>query len=410
MTPGLFHESAALFLAAMAISRRLVLRMAFDEIYPNLFVLWLAATTLYRKTTGMNIARKLARDVLPFLLTAQDTTTEAFLADMAGQPPANYNSLPLLEQQSWEKERNYSAQRGWTLDELSGLMAGAGKDYNAGLMESLLRFYDNDPHYTRSTMGKGRIVVKNAYLSMLGASTPSAMAQHLSAPALWSNGWWARFAILTPAERPEWKESEEVQRPESLERDLRRLFERLPHSHKWPDPPDALEVTLAPDVQAIWSRYNKALSHDLLTEDLPEQLHGTYGRLPTQALKVAMILSALDWDNQPAPRIEISHISRAIEITESWRESAHRAIVTASEAETGRTFQRITRLVAKYEGEKGATLRDIYKAMKDKKPSEVEFAIQDMLRVGLLEEVVEERKTAGRPAALRVRLPRDKEL
>ena len=54
LTPLLFHESAALWLASVAIPRRLMLPMAFANIYPNLFILWLAPTTLYRKRYSVN--------------------------------------------------------------------------------------------------------------------------------------------------------------------------------------------------------------------------------------------------------------------------------------------------------------------------------------------------------------------
>ena len=406
MTPDSFHTSAALVLAAVAIARRLVLPMPFGDIYPNLFVLWLATTTLYRKSTALMVARNLARDAFTFLLAAQDTTPEAFLSDMAGMQPTNYASLPLLEQDAWAQERNYSAQKGLFLDELSGLMAGAGKDYNAGLLESFLRFYDCDPLFTRSTSGKGRIVVKNAYLSMLGASTPGAMVQHLAANTLWSNGWWARFAILTPEKRPEWRDAEEKDRPPELVSTLKRLLERLPNGHKWPEPPPALAVTIAPEAFSAWSKYNKALSYDLLQENLSDQLHGAYGRLPVQALKIAMILAALDWPQEySSPRIELAHIARSIEITESWRASVHRALATIAENEMSRTYERIIYQVQRLEPN-GASVRDVYKAMKDKRPSEIEAAMLEMVMAGLLEEIPEGGEKRGRPTK-KYRLPRD---
>ena len=46
MTPKLFHESAGLTLGSAAIARRLVVELPFGPIYPNLFVVWIAQTTL----------------------------------------------------------------------------------------------------------------------------------------------------------------------------------------------------------------------------------------------------------------------------------------------------------------------------------------------------------------------------
>lgn len=136
MTPDLFHQSAALVLASTAIARRLVLRMFYGDVFPNLFVLWLAVTTLWRKTTALDVARKIARAVFPHLLFAQETTSEALLSDMAGNEPANFGNMSMGDLELWQAERNFAAQRGLIADEMSGTLAGAGKDNNAGLADT----------------------------------------------------------------------------------------------------------------------------------------------------------------------------------------------------------------------------------------------------------------------------------
>jgi hypothetical protein len=395
MTPRTFHESAGLWLAAVAIARRLVLPMAFDEIYPNLFISWIAHTTLYRKSTALNVTRSVARDAFPHLLAPQDTTPEAFLSDLAGLQPANLAQLSLFEQENWTAERNFAAQRGWVLDEMSGLMAGAGKDYNAGLLEACLRFYDCDPVYTRSTRNQGRVVVRNSCLSLLGASTPAALSFHMTAERLWGMGWWARFALLTPEpERPAWRDAIETPRPKAIVDGLLSLYDRLPAA-QWPEQTKAQTVHLGAGVFDHWNRYNKALSCDLLTEELPGQLWGSYGRLPTMALKVAMILAALDWQPETPCKIELPHLARALEITEAWRASAHRAIETANANEVDVIFKRIMRQLAKHPS--GATVRDIYRFIKDKSPAVIEAALGEMVLAGLIEESEPEQGKRGRP-------------
>lgn len=396
MTPLSFHESAALALAATAIAGRLVLHMPFDDIRPNLFIAWVAPTTLYRKTTGMNIARKVAWNIFSHLLAPQDTTPEAFLSDLAGQQPANYATMTTDEQQAWAKERNFAAQRGWILDELSGLMNNAGKDYNAGLLESMLRFYDCDPSYTRSLRGQGRISVKNSCLTLLGASTPQAMAYHLNSETLWGNGWWPRFAILTPDPgRPEWKEAEDRAMPPEYEQGIRNLYERLPHP-KWPDELPTETVVLAPGVYDAWTKYNRAVSYELLTPDLPAQLWGSYGRLPAIILKVAMILAALDWPEGQPCRIELVHLARAQGITETWRASVHRAIAGATETPSNKLLRRVIQFLSRA-GEDGITMRDLCRAMRDKLPGEIELALTDLITAGMAEKLNPEPGRRGRP-------------
>lgn len=393
MTPDRFHESAALWLGAVTIARRLRLCMPFGEVYPNLFVLWLAPTTLYRKSTALEVARRVARKVVPHLLAAQEMTPEAFLSDLAGREPPMLDALSEQDRAAWTARRAYAAQRGMILDEMSGLMAGAGKDYNAGLVESLLRFYDCDPRYERSTRAQGQVIVRNSSLCLLGASTPAAMFPHIRSERLWAMGWWPRFAILTPEEqRPEWQEPRDVEEPAELCEWLQELDKRLPAA-TWPNAAEAHDAALGEGVYEAWQAYNRAVSYDLLTPELDLRLHGTYGRLPSQALKVALTLAALDGWEGCAPTVEMRHLARAIEVCEGWRASAHRALHAADENGFGRLRERVLRKVSLH-GPEGVTMRNIYRAMQDKKPAEVVDVALQLVEVGELEEV--ETRAQGR--------------
>ena len=384
MTPRTFHVSAGLWLGAVAIARRLVLPMSFGDVFPNIFVAWIAPTTLFRKTTGLNVANDLAYKVFPHLLAAQDTTPEAFLSDLAGREPPNLDSLPEQDREDWKRGRNFAGQRGWILDEMSGLLAQAGRDYNAGLLEALLRFYDCAKRYRRSTRGQGLVIVRHTYLSLLGASTPTAMREHLLSEQLWGSGWWPRFAVLTPkGNRPSWKLPKEPGSTGNLEAGLRRVYEGLPEA-TWPDPPEPQAMMLGTGVFDAWKPYRKAVSYDLLTDDLDHRLWGSYGRLPMQALKVAMILAAFDWKPGTTPVIELPHLARAMEITESWRESAHRTLAQMAASRFDRLQERVIRQVGRQEP-KGASLRDVYRGMRDQEPNEIESCIEQLVKVGMLE-------------------------
>lgn len=396
MTPVVFHQSAGLWLVSTVIARRLMVPMPFGQIYPNLFIVWVAPTTLYRKTTALNVARGIAQGTFPYLLAPQDTTPEAFLADLAGVEPPNFDELPELDQKEWRMSRNHAAQRGLVLDEMSGLLSASGKDYNAGLIEAIIRLYDCDPRFSRSTRRDGRIVLRNGYLSLLGASTTAAMGPHLRSQPLWYKGWWPRFAILTPSDdRPEWRVPWEQSEPAGMVATLAKLHKRLPQA-TWPDPPKALVTTLGDGVYDAWMLYNKALSHDLLTPDLDDRLAGTYGRLPTLVLKVATILAALDWTEGKAPQIELRHLARAITICEECRASAHRVLTMITETTHDRLSARILGQLGKF-GKKGATLRDVYRGMHNVDRHQIEGLLGQMVKAGEVESVEPERAGPGRP-------------
>jgi len=290
MTPKLFHESAALWLLSVAVARRVVLKMDFADVYPNLYILWVAPSTLYKKSTSLEIATGIALDVFPFLLAPNDTTPEAMISDMAGREPSLIDTMTEEEKILWEKERPFCAQRGWVQDEFSGLMATMNRDYNAGLLEAYLRFYDCKKSYTRSTKSQGRITIKNSYLSLLCASTPSALSFYFGNEKLWTNGFWPRFAILTPENETQiWIEPRNHNYPCELINQLSQIFDKLP-SPKWPNSSEPLSVQLGRGVFDLWNRYNKAVSFDLLSPELDSRLYASYGRFPSHAKKISILL------------------------------------------------------------------------------------------------------------------------
>ena len=405
MTPLVFHDSAILWLVAVAIARRLVVDVGFGSIYPNLYIIWLARTTLFTKSTALKVAWSVAWSLFPHLLASQDQTPEAFLSDLCGREPSNLETLSEAQRSRWLAKRNFAAQQGQILDEVSGLLAGAGRDYNAGLLEIYLRLHDCLP-ISRSTRSQGWLAAEYTYLSLLSASTPAAMAQHLLSERLWQMGWWRRHAILTPeAEHPEWQEPKPVPEPRELLEGLQHIYQRLPQP-KWPEPPEARAVGFEDGARNLWRRYNKALRNDLLRADngLDSRLEGTYGALPVQALKVAMILSAMDWpDEWAAPTIEISHMTRAIEIAEEWRVSVHRALTIAGQSQGDNIRKRIIRQLGRA-GSEGATRRDLSRNLKDTRPEAILSALEALVQVG----EVETRDHEGMgPRTQRYRLVRD---
>jgi hypothetical protein len=107
--------------------------------------------------------------------------------------------------------------------------------------------------------------------------------------------------------------------------------------------------------------------------DLDDRLRAVYGRLHVQALKVSILLAALDWADTGAherPVVEKAHWFRAQQIAETWRASAHRLLHDLSENEESRLEARILRLLRAHPA--GLTLRIIYKTLKTNRRAAVE--------------------------------------
>ena len=187
-------------MGSVAIARRVRLRLRHDDLFPNLLVLWICDTTIYAKTTGLNIAKRFARSVFPHLLAVSEFSPEALLDDFAGRQPLGLQDLPEEDRSLWTERRNFAAQRGIVLDEAASLFSSFKRDYNAGLPYYLLRLSDCDPEVEKLTRGAGKVVAHDTYLSFLGSTTAAALMR-TDLDFLWGSGLWPRFALLTPSER-----------------------------------------------------------------------------------------------------------------------------------------------------------------------------------------------------------------
>ena len=90
MTPRIFLESGPLWAVGLAVARRCVLHLGFGDIYPNLYYLWVAPTTYYHKSTGLNAITDMVRDTMPHLMLPATTSPEMLVAKLAGEKPSNY--------------------------------------------------------------------------------------------------------------------------------------------------------------------------------------------------------------------------------------------------------------------------------------------------------------------------------
>jgi hypothetical protein len=408
-TPLAFHLGAGLYLAAIAVGRRLYIQTPWrQQVFPNLYLMVVAVSTYYRKSAGLSLASEVARLAIPHMLMPQPGSPENFMSMLGGVLPPNFAEIPQQDRARLEKGNRYAAQRGLLRDELSGLFKSMGRDYMAGLKELIMTLYDCPAYLDSNTNNKGLVVIRDAALSIMGAATPAELATALSA-ADWYNGNLARFALLTPepdyAERPAPAESKT---PTDLANRLKRLHERLPE----PPLPDALgekgnseSWSLTADIWSACRTYEQALrAMTAPNSSLDDRLRAIYGRLHVQAIKVAILLAALDWadDAQPTPRPKVTaaHWYRAQHITEAWRASAHRLLADLGENEEGRLENRVLGLLRACGG--SATLRDIYRALRSPRKPVLE-ALKALEQDGQVERFLAQGGERGRqPEAYRL--------
>ena len=401
MSDPAFHLSAGLFLLSTAVARRVCLQVGIQRIYPSLYQLIVAESTLYHKTSALKIAQALLKEAgLDILLLASRQTPESLVAELGTMRPSTFESWSENEKKRWIAERSFSAQRGWLLDEASHLLDSFNRDYTAGLLPLVLALFDCPEREVSQTVGRGRQVVQYAYLSFLGATTPSAVAEHIQRNAHWSNGLWARFAMVTPQKDiPDWHFfPTDVKIPPGLSSQLNRLaFKALPVPNVKEtagdvqvEPPPALQVILDADVYPAWEAYAKGIGYDMLLEgSVDRRLYPSYGRLYIAAMKVAILLASIDWADQPergkSPRVRLSHWYQGQAIAETWRESVHRMLNEFAAGEEHNQEENLLRILRRSSLE-GMTAREIGQ-MAHIKREIVENQLLVMEQDGLVERV-----------------------
>ncbi len=395
-TPMLFHQAAGLWLLATAVGRRLYGEAPWGvKIYPNLYLMLVAGTTFYRKSTAYKLAEQVARAAIPHMLMPTPGSPERFQEALAGRMPSNFDKLPKMQQERLTKSQPFAAQRGLLKDEVAGLFGAINKrDYMVGMKDLLMELYDCPDYFDKDTQ-TGLNIVENAALSILGVTTPASLSCAVSTGD-WDNGLLIRFALLTPepdyAERPAAKTYRAV--PQALVDDLRSLHERLPAPQATEfgmAAPGALRLNVECWAQCQqygdWLRRKCDPGQDT---ELDDRLKGVYGRMHVQTFKLASLFAALDWlkTSDEAPTVTVDHWHAAQELAEGWRGSAHRLLDQldrSGEATVERRHQERMLNAIRQGGEIGIALRDLYRNLNFSAKQARQLA-QDLVKAGLIEE------------------------
>jgi len=337
LTPDLFHEAIGIWLLSTVSTRRMRIRIGGEDIYPNLYILVVGKTTIYRKSTAMKLAWRILKDTnLTSLLLPSEATPEALFDELAGIRPVNFDSLSPEARLRWQYGRAVAAQRSFMKDEASSVFASMKKEYMAGLSEMLLQGYDGDSgNIDKRLKSKGIITIKDLCLSFLGATTPVMYSKHIGSEEN-ENGFAARFAIITPnGNSPYRSPADEIKEPNEIQTQLKKMYmEILPwHGEKTPASIDPIEEIISPPVKDVTGEslalaqlhnYRRALGWDIpLSDSIGDSKSASYARLGTMAFKIAMLFAAIDSDSKQI-RIQESHAYAAQELCERWRESLHR--------------------------------------------------------------------------------------
>lgn len=397
LTPTHFMQSATIWTLGLAIARRVRINLH-ESIYPHLYLLLVAESSRFAKSTGLNVFFRLVMETFDYMLIPGSATTEAMIELLSGQRPKNYDSLPDHIQQQIKEGRKFAGQRGILMDEYSSILSAHKKDYMAGFVELLLRLYDartREQHYTRSG---GLVTIEKPAISIMGATTPSAMARAISHES-WSNGEMARYLIYHQEELAEYNdEFGALTVPDDIKVPLLKLHKQLPYPEdsEFIDPPAPMDALISPEAMQAYRAYTKALRWDL-QDNAGEQLQSNYARMPIQTMKIALALASMDWVEHHSEfasvKIELGHWALAQQMTERSRNNLHQLAMKLNESSDNRHQNKIIELLSQYKG--GLTVRDMCRRTSSLS-RDIRSALEILMDAGQVEEQGHVPKT-GRP-------------
>lgn len=315
--PKQYHRATGVTILSTVMTPYLSFPTSFGTFVPNIWMMVLAGTTMTRKSTSLDIARRLLDDVMDDYMLATDGSPEGLLTELGYRD----GKISVFHR-----------------DEITGFMSAvSGRDYLSGLLESFTRLYDGQPE-TR-ILRREKIEIKKPYLIFMAGGIKSRMEELVGMEHIRS-GFLPRFIFVSgsttrdqvrPIGPPEDSPIGEGPRDDVLNE----LWGIHEHYTKAPDASSSNVIKIAGIVKSstpgtkhtrlkgtseFWARLQD-LHEDAMelgeTSSAPELYTPLYQRLANSVLKVSMLLAGAEFSDT----IELKHLQKAIHLAQEWVET-----------------------------------------------------------------------------------------
>jgi len=362
--PRLFHLGVGLVLLGTAMGNRVrIPAFGYAPMYPNLWLVLIAPTGIFYKSTSIGIGVRLLTSANEDRLLPDQFTPEALIQILAEQPAG------LL-----------------VAHEFAGLLEyiGSKREYVAGTKELLTVLFDGTP-YKRATKKSGSFLVKNAAPSILGATTIEWLKDAAGERDL-RGGFLARFLWL-----PATKLGNPIKGLPDLSNPVRDELQDF--LKKIGDLEGTVDFSLVNHPFDAWQRaYREKINVPGAVE--PE-LFGIFSRGPALVLKLATILQVSYGDKEPL-KVSSKAFSDAIILLVNLQERAVEVVSGFRDSWVATQRRKVLEL-AKTHGEisKSALLRK----MQDIRARELNTILATLLQSEEIEKV-KRPSGGGRPAEI----------
>ena len=155
--PGIYHRYLAYSVAGTILGHQVYLLEGRDYVYPNLWAVIVGGSSAFRKSTSLNIAKDMIKDLCKERIYPDEFTQEKLIEVLRAQPQGVFFHYEFAQ--------------------FMGLM---NKEYNMGMKAFLTALYDCPYEYHRTTRGaKDIITIQQPCISMICATTSQWLVKNL---------------------------------------------------------------------------------------------------------------------------------------------------------------------------------------------------------------------------------------
>ena len=186
--PAIFHRWAIICGIGAMLGRRYYFRHGHSTILPNFYCMLMGSPGT-RKSSAINISKRLLREAGYDKFSAEKTTKEKFLMDMAGESSPGADDF--LEQEIFGESLGEDAEVYIAADEFNDFFGNNGIDFVA-LLGTL---WDWSGKYENKIKNGQSVFINNPTISILGGNTPTGFA--LAFPAeVFGQGFFSRILLI----------------------------------------------------------------------------------------------------------------------------------------------------------------------------------------------------------------------
>ncbi len=287
--PEIWHVITSIAMLGAALRNKVYIQFGPQKIFPNIWMILLAPTSFYRKSTVLSIAKGL----LTKIKLHDDRSSLVFPNEFSPE-----QMITILERQP---------QGIFVWSEFAGVLSHFERSYMLGIKEFLTEIYDSPPTYTRK-IKDNTWTIRDASISIMSASAMEWFNSKVREGDI-RGGFLARFLYV-----PESKKTKRLAIPPEPNTQLaNRIVKGI---HEVQDTTGKMDITGITDQYSKWIfRHEDELEYEDNNADL---LSGFYTRLSVYCLKFAMIIEISK--NPSELQISPDSLEKAINIT-SWLKS-----------------------------------------------------------------------------------------